>query len=106
MERKRAKIFSRTCDRVGWNHCIGHPCAGHGAAELLCGLARRNFANGSRELSADKDLSSRLIKRLDLLMSPPEADLIQKQQRHVDFSVFGSVPLEIYIETKEQRYLD
>jgi unsaturated rhamnogalacturonyl hydrolase len=58
------------------------------------------------QLSADQDLSSRLIKRFDLLMTPPEADLVQKQQRHVDFSVFGSVPLEIYIETKEQRYLD
>jgi unsaturated rhamnogalacturonyl hydrolase len=58
------------------------------------------------QLSADKDLSSRLIKRLDLLMTPPEADLVQKQERHVDFSVFGAVPLETYIETKEQRYLD
>jgi unsaturated rhamnogalacturonyl hydrolase len=56
-------------------------------------------------LSGDKDLSSRLIKRFDPLMTPLEADLIQKQ-RHVDFSVFGAVPLEIHIETKEQKYLD
>ena len=57
------------------------------------------------ELSGDKDLSSRLIKRFGRLMTPVEADLVQTQ-RHVDFSVFGAVPLEIYIETKEQKYLD
>ncbi len=38
-------------------------------------------------------------------MTAVEADLIQRQ-RHVDFSVFGAVPLEIYVETKEQKYLD
>ena len=27
-------------------------------------------------------------------------------ERHVDFSVFGTVPLEIYIETKDKKYLD
>ena len=52
-----------------------------------------------------RHLSSRLIKRFDPLMTAVEADLIQRQ-RHVDFSVFGAVPLEIYVETKEQKYLD
>jgi rhamnogalacturonyl hydrolase YesR len=27
-------------------------------------------------------------------------------ERHVDFSVFGAVPLEIYMQTKERKYLD
>jgi len=57
------------------------------------------------QLSGDTDLSSRLIKRFDPLMTPLEAGLIQKQP-HVDFSIFGSVPLEIYIENKEHKYLD
>jgi unsaturated rhamnogalacturonyl hydrolase len=57
------------------------------------------------QLSGDKDLSSKLAKRFDPLLAPPGADLIQKIQ-HVDFSVFGTVPLEIYIETKDQKYLD
>ncbi len=52
-----------------------------------------------------RHLSSRLIKRFDPLMTAVEADLIQRQ-RHVDFSMFGAVPLEIYVETKEQKYLD
>ena len=57
------------------------------------------------QLSGDKDLSARLIKRFDPLMTPAESGLIVNE-RHVDYSVFGAVPLEIYIETKEQKYLD
>ena len=57
------------------------------------------------QLSGDKDLSARLIKRFDPLMTPAESGLIVNE-RHVDFSVFGAVPLEIAIETKEQKYLD
>jgi rhamnogalacturonyl hydrolase YesR len=54
-------------------------------------------------LSGDKELSSKLIARFEPLLAPPGNDLIGKD-RHVDFSVFGSVPLEIYIETKETKY--
>src|ERR1039457_2325675 len=56
------------------------------------------------QLSGDKDLSLRLIKRFDPLMTPAESALVPTE-RHVDFSVFGAVPLEIYIETKAQKYL-
>jgi len=56
-------------------------------------------------LSQDKDLTARLIKRFDLLMSPQEEGLVIKD-RHVDFTVFAAVPLEIYIQTKEKKYLD
>lgn len=55
-------------------------------------------------VSGDKDLSSRLISRFEPLLSAPASALID-QQRHVDFSVFGAVPLEIYIETKDPKYL-
>jgi rhamnogalacturonyl hydrolase YesR len=56
-------------------------------------------------LSGDKDLTTRLIKRFDPLLSPPESKLVPTEQ-HVDFSVFGTVPLEIYIQTKEPKYLN
>jgi len=57
------------------------------------------------QLSGEKDLQSRLLKKLDQLMSPAESGMIS-QSPHVDFRVFGTVPLEAYIETKEQKYLD
>jgi unsaturated rhamnogalacturonyl hydrolase len=56
-------------------------------------------------LSGDKDLTSRLTQRFDRLMSPAEAKLIPTD-RHVDFSVFGTVPLELFIENKQPKYLD
>jgi unsaturated rhamnogalacturonyl hydrolase len=39
------------------------------------------------------------------LMTPPESGMIS-QSPHVDFRVFGTVPLEIYIQTKGQKYLE
>jgi len=56
------------------------------------------------QLSGDKDLTRRLMARFDPLFTT-EAALVPTE-RHVDFSVFGSVPLEIYIETKDKKYLD
>lgn len=55
--------------------------------------------------SGDQELSARLIQRFDRLLTPAESQLVPTQ-RHVDFSVFGAVPLEIYIETKGRKYLD
>jgi len=57
------------------------------------------------QLSGDKDLSAKLIRRFDPLMTPTGADLIGKD-RHVDFTVFGTVPLELYLQTKDPKYLD
>jgi len=57
------------------------------------------------KLTGDKDLQTRLMKKLDQLMTPPDANWIS-QSAHVDFRVFGTVPLEAHIETKEQKYLD
>jgi rhamnogalacturonyl hydrolase YesR len=56
------------------------------------------------QLSGDKDLDARLIKRFDPLFGE-ESNLIPIPD-HVDRSVFGAVPLEIYIQTREQKYLD
>jgi rhamnogalacturonyl hydrolase YesR len=57
------------------------------------------------QLSGDKGLSGKLIQRFDPLTTPAGADLIGKD-RHVDFTVFGTVPLEMYLETKDPKYLD
>src|SRR6202521_2583588 len=63
------------------------------------------------QLSGDKDLSAKLIQRFDPLMTPEGAHLIG-QDRHVDFTVFGTVPLEMYLQTqtqtqtKDPKYLD
>ena len=55
------------------------------------------------KLSGDKDLTHRLIARFDPLFGA-ESKLVPTE-RHVDFSVFGTVPLEIYIQTKDKKYL-
>ena len=54
--------------------------------------------------SGDKQLAAELIQRFDPLMSPPGSALVS-DKRHVDFSMFGSLPLEIYLETKDPKYL-
>ena len=56
-------------------------------------------------LTGDKDLQTRLVRKFDPLLTPEGATHIS-QQAHVDFRVFGSVPLEIYLATKDQRMLD
>ena len=56
------------------------------------------------QLSADKELTARLIRRFDPLLGG-ESNLVPPPV-HVDNSVFGSVPLEIYIQTKDHKYLD
>ncbi len=59
-----------------------------------------NFA----ELSRDSELTTRLIQLFDTQLTPAVLDLVN-QRRHVDFSVLGAVPLQIYIETKDKPYL-
>ena len=55
-------------------------------------------------LTKDKDLTDSLVKRFDPLFGP-EANMIDRAP-HVDQSVFGSLPLQIYIENKDPRYLE
>ncbi|HWY67711.1 MAG TPA: glycoside hydrolase family 88 protein [Terriglobales bacterium] len=56
------------------------------------------------QLADDKDLTAKLTTRFDPLFGD-EAKLIP-EPNHVDSTVFGAVPLELYIETKQQKYLD
>jgi rhamnogalacturonyl hydrolase YesR len=57
------------------------------------------------ELTHDRDLKARLIKKFDQFLTPEGAAHIS-QEAHVDYRVFGVVPLEIYMQTKERKYLD
>jgi unsaturated rhamnogalacturonyl hydrolase len=56
------------------------------------------------QLSGDKELTARLIQRFDPFFG--EESKLVPEPNHVDSTVFGSVPLEIYIETKDRKYLD
>jgi unsaturated rhamnogalacturonyl hydrolase len=56
-------------------------------------------------LTKDKDLTARLRAKFDPLMTAAGAVHVS-QQSHVDYSVFGVVPLELYLQTKDARYLD
>jgi rhamnogalacturonyl hydrolase YesR len=57
------------------------------------------------QLSGNTDLRDKLIKRFDpLLPGGAETHLIG-QRRHVDDEIFGAVPLEIAIQTRDAKYL-
>jgi rhamnogalacturonyl hydrolase YesR len=53
---------------------------------------------------SDSNLTARLVQRFEPLFGP-DAKLIPKPL-NVDSTVFGSVPFEIYIQTKDKRCLD
>ena len=57
------------------------------------------------QVSRDNDLQARLIRKLDQLMTPPDSSMIS-QSAHVDYRVFGVVPLEAYLQTRRQKYLE
>jgi len=56
-------------------------------------------------LTGDRDLQSQLIKKFDYLLTPEGANRISTNA-HVDFRVFGIVPLEIYLQTKDEKFLE
>ena len=56
-------------------------------------------------LSGNKDLQKRLIARFDPLLTEAGAKRISPEA-HVDFRVFGAVPLEIYLANKDPRVLE
>ncbi|HEY4355641.1 MAG TPA: glycoside hydrolase family 88 protein [Acidobacteriaceae bacterium] len=67
-------------------------CAWYGALELA-------------RVTGDTELIGRLQARFEPLFGT-EAPLLPPKGNHVDFSMFGSLPLELYILTKDKRYLD
>lgn len=58
------------------------------------------------QLSGDKALTQELIKRFDPLLPGGSETSLVPAPNHVDNSVFGTIPLELYIETKDKKYLD
>ena len=52
----------------------------------------------------DKDLKERLARKFDRFMTADGAKNIS-QQAHVDYRVIGIVPLEIFIQSKDNKYL-
>src|SRR6478752_5449087 len=53
----------------------------------------------------DQDLITRLVQKFDPLLTADGAKHISSQS-HVDYSVFGIIPLELYLQTKDKKYLD
>ena len=52
----------------------------------------------------DKNLTAQLVQRFEPLFG--SQDSLIPTPDHVDYTVFGAVPLELYIQTKEPKYLD
>ena len=57
------------------------------------------------KLIKDQDLTTRLIQKFDPLLTPEGSKRISPNA-HVDYRVFGIVPLEIYMQTKDKKYLE
>jgi unsaturated rhamnogalacturonyl hydrolase len=56
------------------------------------------------QLSHDQSLLDKLIAQFDQQFSPEFRDFLLAKQ-HVDYSVAGAIPLEIYIASKQEKYL-
>ena len=56
------------------------------------------------QLINDRDLKTNLIQKFDPLLTDRVKQI--SPEPHVDYRVFGVVPLEIYLQTKQQKYLD
>ncbi len=57
------------------------------------------------QLTGDTNLTARLIAKFEPLLTEAGAKYVN-QSAHVDFRVFGVVPLEIYLQTKDKHCLD
>ncbi len=67
-------------------------CAWYGALELA-------------RITNNSELLGKLQARFEPLFTT-EAALLPPKGEHVDFSMFGALPLELFIITKDKRYLD
>lgn len=56
------------------------------------------------QLTKDKDLQARLVNKFAPLLGA-DANRIGPDA-HVDYRVFGALPFEIYLQTKDRKYLD
>ncbi len=58
-----------------------------------------------RSSRTTQDLTDKLIKKFDPLMPGGAEEARTPPRHHVDDNIFGAIPLEIGIETKDQKYL-
>lgn len=83
-----------------WNFGRTNPPRSITYPEVCTWYGALTFAKGA----GDTNLAARLIQRFEPFFGP-EARLIPKPNNE-DAAVFGAVPLEIYIETRDKKYLD
>ena len=57
------------------------------------------------QLTHDQELTDKLIKKFEPLMPGGAEEARTPPRHHVDDNIFGTIPLEIGIETKDQKYL-
>jgi rhamnogalacturonyl hydrolase YesR len=57
------------------------------------------------KLTGDQAMTDALVKRYDPWRTEAGQQRIVSFQRHVDHAIFGIVPLELYIRTKDPQYL-
>jgi rhamnogalacturonyl hydrolase YesR len=57
------------------------------------------------KLIGDTTLRDRVVKKFERFVTPDWAKYVPTNA-HVDYRVFGSVPLEIYLQTKDARFLE
>jgi len=68
--------------------------------EACAGFGAVRFAKGAD----DRELLQKLVERYAFFLTPEGQDLISSNN-HVDFRVLGIIPLEIYLDTGDTRYL-
>jgi unsaturated rhamnogalacturonyl hydrolase len=56
------------------------------------------------QLTGDTNLQARLVRKFEALERPADTNRIS-DKAHVDFRVFGIVPLELFLQTKDERFL-
>ena len=57
------------------------------------------------KLTKDQAMTDALVKRYDPWRTQAGQDQLISWERHVDHNIFGIVPLELYIRTKDPQYL-
>ena len=56
------------------------------------------------KVTGNKNLTAQMAQRFEPLFG--SRDTLIPTPDHVDYTVFGAVPLELYLQTKEKKYLD
>jgi unsaturated rhamnogalacturonyl hydrolase len=56
------------------------------------------------QLTGDTNLQARLVRKFDPLLTTDAKRI--SPDAHVDYRVFGVVPLELYLETRDKKYLE